>query len=175
MYEVYARKIPYEGHNLDEVLKLVADPIINKRPPIPPSMPAGVSSLMSDCLDGEPKARPTFSEIDLRIKRFNVVSVEPGRMITSHRQTKAGGGAMELKKATDLLYEIFPKHVAEALQDGRRVEPESFECVTIFFSDIVGFTTISGSMSPVKVSDLLDRLYLKFDALSRKHDIFKVS
>ena len=46
--------------------------------------------------------------------------------------------------------------------------------VTIFFSDIVGFTTISSELPPKKIADLLDRLYTKFDALSLKHDIFKV-
>lgn len=29
-------------------------------------------------------------------------------------------------------------------------------------------------MSPVKVCDMLDRLYLAFDALANKHEVFKV-
>ena len=40
--------------------------------------------------------------------------------------------------------------------------------------DIVGFTTISSELAPQKVANLLDRLYLAFDALSEKHDVFKV-
>ena len=62
-----------------------------------------------------------------------------------------------------MLYEVFPKHIADALNTGKKVEPESHEIVTVFFSDIVGFTTISGTISPMKVSSLLDRLYLSFD------------
>ena len=173
LYEVYSRKLPFEGADHKIVLKDVADPAVNKRPPIPESMPAEVASLMSDCLDGKPTTRPTFREIDNRLKRFKVDNVEPGQMHLS-MQTRKSGGAMELKNAQDLLLEMFPKHVAEALSEGRRVEPEHFDCVTIFFSDIVGFTTICASVSAVKVSDMLDRLYLRFDALSRKHDIFKV-
>jgi class 3 adenylate cyclase len=73
-----------------------------------------------------------------------------------------------------LLDEVFPHHIAEALRQGRKVEPESKECVTIFFSDIVGFTNLSAKLSPLKVSDMLDRLYKKFDALSHQHDVFKV-
>ena len=46
--------------------------------------------------------------------------------------------------------------------------------VTIFFSDIVGFTDISGSLEARKVADMLGRLYDKLDTLSHKHDIFKV-
>lgn len=69
-----------------------------------------------------------------------------------------------------LLGEVFPPHIAKALRQGRKVEPESKECVTVFFSDIVGFTNISSALSPLKVSDMLDRLYQKFDALSDQHD-----
>ena len=46
--------------------------------------------------------------------------------------------------------------------------------VTIFFSDIVRFTDISRALSPVKVCNMLDRLYLAFDDLANKHEVFKV-
>merc|ERR1712151_391890 len=46
--------------------------------------------------------------------------------------------------------------------------------VTIFFSDIVGFTDISSTLEPQKVSRMFDELYSKFDELSRELDIFKV-
>ena len=55
-----------------------------------------------------------------------------------------------------------------------QVEPQLFECVTIFFSDIVGYTDMTATMRPEKVMDLLDRLYQRFDKLSRKHGLFKV-
>lgn len=75
---------------------------------------------------------------------------------------------------TDLLDEIFPKPVADALRQGQKIEPMLRDCVTVFFSDIVGFTEIASILSPMKVSDMLDRLYLRFDMLSLKHDVFKV-
>ena len=37
-----------------------------------------------------------------------------------------------------------------------------------------GYTTISSTLPPRKVANLLDRLYNKFDDLSSKHDVFKV-
>jgi len=52
--------------------------------------------------------------------------------------------------------------VAAALREGRAVEPESYDCVTIFFSDIVGFTNISGILQPQEVCTFL----LLFDKLS---------
>merc|ERR1712183_447820 len=78
-----------------------------------------------------------------------------------------------LQGMTNLLYNVFPPHIADALKNGRKVEQETHECVTIFFSDIVGFTTISQAITPQKVCQMLDRLYNKFDDLSERHDIFK--
>lgn len=48
------------------------------------------------------------------------------------------------------------------------------DTVTIFFSDIVGFTTISSEMPPEKVSDMLHRLFAKFDSLGESHAVHKV-
>jgi len=73
-----------------------------------------------------------------------------------------------------LLSQMFPKHMAEALRDGRKIEPENHDCVTVYFSDIVGYTNISSELTPHKVSDLLDRLYTKFDDLCGEHNVFKI-
>jgi class 3 adenylate cyclase len=54
------------------------------------------------------------------------------------------------------------------------VEPEHHESVTIFFSDIVGFTDISRTLSAVEVMDMLDRLYIAFDGLAEREGVFKV-
>ena len=54
------------------------------------------------------------------------------------------------------------------------MDADRTELATMFFSDIVGFTNISSVLTPDEVSDMLDRLYLKFDALSIKYDVFKI-
>jgi class 3 adenylate cyclase len=51
---------------------------------------------------------------------------------------------------------------------------ETHDNVTVFFSDIIRFTDISRALSPVKVCNMLDRLYVAFDALAGKHEVFKV-
>eukprot|EP00977_Amphora_coffeiformis_P003530 scaffold674_cov130-Amphora_coffeaeformis.AAC.9 len=89
----------------------------------------------------------------------------------------SGDSAGEEEKPSEenrLLEEVFPPHIAKALREGRKVEAEERPMVTIFFSDIVGFTNISSMISPLKVSEMLDRLYHKFDKLSREHDVYKV-
>jgi serine/threonine protein kinase len=167
LYEVYSRRDPYEGENPREVLRLVADKKINMRPPVPDNCPARVQALMEDCLVMDPDQRPTFKELDQRLKRADAQNIDPCR----RGDDLCEGG----RRKSISLFDIFPKHVAESLRDGKKVEPEHRDCVTILFCDIVGFTDISASLDPRKVANLLDRLYHKFDDLSGEHDVFKVS
>lgn len=70
---------------------------------------------------------------------------------------------------------MFYSSVAEKLKVGLCVEPEEFLDVTIYFSDIVGFTTIAAHCSPVQVVDLLNDLYTCFDDTIDAYSVYKVS
>ncbi|KIH42842.1 hypothetical protein ANCDUO_27168 [Ancylostoma duodenale] len=58
----------------------------------------------------------------------------------------------EKKKSDLLLYRMLPREVADRLKMGHSVEPESYDSVTVFFSDVVGFTTLASKGSPMQVS-----------------------
>ena len=162
LYEVYARKEPYEGEDFADVMEKISDPSIQKRPGVPPGCPGDIKTLMNECLKEDPKERPCFKDINVRVKEMDTGKASPS---TELRQSF--GKKQEANKDT-LLEEVFPPHIAKALREGRKVEPESRDCVTIVFSDIVNFTTISSELSPLKVSEMLDRLYHKIDDLSHK-------
>ena len=64
--------------------------------------------------------------------------------------------------------------VAEKLKKGCVVEPEVYANVTIYFSDIVGFTKISADSTAIEVVNLLNDLYTAFDNIIDKHSVYKV-
>mmetsp|Transcript_1825 Transcript_1825/g.4566 ORF Transcript_1825/g.4566 Transcript_1825/m.4566 type:complete len:1245 (+) Transcript_1825:180-3914(+) len=73
----------------------------------------------------------------------------------------------------DLVGKMLPKKAVTKLQRGQTVL-EKYNLVTIFFSDIVGFTSMAGSMRPMQVMKMLNELYTELDKLVAKHNVYKV-
>lgn len=65
----------------------------------------------------------------------------------------------EKKRADALLYEMMPREVADQLKMNKEVKAEHYDQCTVYFSDIVGFTTISARSSPLEVVSMLNSLY----------------
>lgn len=167
LWEIYSRKDPYAGEDWTEVVRLVADLKVNKRPPIPNECPPHARSLMMECMYSDPEKRPTFEEIDLRLKRMDSRMMAP-LPIDSDRVV------VGIPENKDILYDVFPPYVAQALREGRPVEPRSHDLVTVAFIDICSFTRISSLLPPLKVSEFLGRLYNRFDGLARLHGVYKI-
>ena len=72
-----------------------------------------------------------------------------------------------------LLYKIMPKTAIEKLNRGHTVV-DRYNIVTIFFSDIVGFTSMAGELSPLQVMEMLNELYNNFDKIAARHKVYKV-
>ena len=64
--------------------------------------------------------------------------------------------------------------VAETLRSGHSVLPEEFEEVTIFFSDVEGFTNICASVNPIQVVNMLNELYTVMDYCTSLFPLYKV-
>jgi len=79
-----------------------------------------------------------------------------------------------LETEKKLLESMLPFHAANGLREGKKVEPRMHDNVTMFFSDIVGFTNICKNIYPHDVIVLLNRLYCVMDYLANKFGLFKI-
>ncbi len=72
-----------------------------------------------------------------------------------------------------ILLRLMPPRAIRKLRKGETII-EKYDMVTIFFSDIVGYTKMSSEMTPAEVMKMLNDLYSRFDIEAAKHGIFKV-
>ncbi|KAM9309960.1 soluble guanylate cyclase 88E-like [Pholidichthys leucotaenia] len=82
----------------------------------------------------------------------------------------------EKKRGDSLLYAMIPKAVADRLRKGITAMEtcQVFPDVTILFSDVVKFNEICIHITPMQVVDMLNEIYIVFDTLSEKHNVYKV-
>ncbi|KAJ3118823.1 hypothetical protein HK100_000534 [Physocladia obscura] len=77
--------------------------------------------------------------------------------------------------AQNLLGMMLPSHIMEKIEQGIVPEPESFNCVSLFFTDIWEFKKLVGAIKPEKILQLLNVLYTRFDTIiARYSQLYKV-
>lgn len=80
----------------------------------------------------------------------------------------------EQKKSEQLLLNILPRCIADQLKESDRSIADGFANVTVLFADIVGFTEISSTASPVELVELLNHIFSVFDQLSQQYGLEKI-
>ncbi|XP_069365373.1 receptor-type guanylate cyclase Gyc76C-like isoform X1 [Maniola hyperantus] len=142
--------------------------------------------VMRDCWAEDPAARPDFPTVRSRLKKLKSGKSRNIMDQMMDMMEKYANNLEELvnertrllieekQKTEDLLHRMLPKSVARRLTTGEGVEPESFDSVTIYFSDIVGFTAMSAESTPLQVVNFLNDLYTVFDRIIRGYDVYKV-
>ena len=80
----------------------------------------------------------------------------------------------EKKKSEQLLLNILPVRIASQLKKDGKTEPEWFDNVTIFFSDIVGFTNTSSKLDPKVLINELNDIFTSFDNIMEKHSCERI-
>ena len=81
---------------------------------------------------------------------------------------------LALREHSKLLYDILPSTIAERIIAGEKTIAEETASVSIFFSDVVGFTSIAESISPSSLVRNLNELFSIIDNLADKHGIEKI-
>ena len=80
----------------------------------------------------------------------------------------------EKKKTEKLLTDLLPRQIIHQMKRGKVPEPESFDSVSIFLCDIVGFTNLASESTAHQIVDLLNTLYNLFDIRIENYDVYKV-
>jgi class 3 adenylate cyclase len=80
----------------------------------------------------------------------------------------------ELKRSEYLLLNILPNSIAERLISNPGTIADAFDSVTILFADLVNFTTLAQNISPVKLVEILDKIFSGFDEIVEKYHLEKI-
>jgi class 3 adenylate cyclase len=80
----------------------------------------------------------------------------------------------EQEKSEKLLLNILPQPIAERLKKGEATIADSYSEVTVFFSDLVGFTELSTGISASALVEKLNRIFIAFDKLTEKYGLEKI-
>jgi class 3 adenylate cyclase len=101
------------------------------------------------------------------IARMNANALETSERLTIHLEKEVAIRTQQYKeeyaKSEKLLLNILPKKIANELKINGKIEPESFDSVTVCFTDFVGFTQIAEKMTPAKLVEELDICFSHFD------------
>ncbi|KAI6189958.1 Guanylate cyclase [Aphelenchoides bicaudatus] len=154
--------------------------------PVAQDISPALHHLIRDCWAEDPSQRPKIETVFTLLKSMNTsrnsnLIDHVFQMLENYaanleedveQRTKE---LVEEKKKSDLLlYRMLPKQVAEKLKIGQSVEPESFDKVTVFFSDVVSFTTLAAKCTPLQTVNLLNDLYTTLDSIIAEYDVYKV-
>uniref|UniRef100_A0A3Q3L8C5 Guanylate cyclase n=1 Tax=Mastacembelus armatus TaxID=205130 RepID=A0A3Q3L8C5_9TELE len=151
---------------------------------------AEVYMLIKSCWDEDPEKRPDFKKVesclgkiiskihnqenesymDNLIRRLQMYSRNLEHLV----EERTALYKAERDRADRLNFMLLPGPVVKSLKETGVVEPELYDEVTIYFSDIVGFTTLCQYSTPMEVIDMLNDIYKGFDSIVDHHDVYKV-
>ncbi|XP_050066957.1 atrial natriuretic peptide receptor 1 isoform X3 [Aphis gossypii] len=193
IHEIVTRQGPFYLGNVESPSpKEIVDSVKSKEKCLRPSVvdlscDEEVGVLMKRCWTEDPADRPDFTTLKAVIRKLNKDNESNNildNLLTRMEQyannletlveERTADYLDEKRKCEELLYQLLPKSVASQLILGQSVVAETYDNVTIYFSDIVGFTSLSAQSTPLQVVDLLNDLYTCFDSIIENFDVYKV-
>ncbi|XP_043645161.1 guanylate cyclase 32E isoform X3 [Drosophila teissieri] len=195
LYEMIGRKGPWgdTAYSKEEVIQFVKCPEMLQHGVFRPALththldiPDYIRKCLCQCWDEDPEVRPDIRLVRMHLKELqaglkpnifdNMLSIMEKYAYNLEGLVQERTNLLyEEKKKTDmLLYQMLPRPVAELLKRGDPVEAECFDCVTILFSDIVGFTELCTTSTPFEVVEMLNDWYTCCDSIISNYDVYKV-
>ncbi|EGT44749.1 hypothetical protein CAEBREN_05486 [Caenorhabditis brenneri] len=191
LYEIYGRQGPFGDDLLDsdEIVQQLKFPDGGAltRPDIHliSKAPYPVASVVEKCWAEDPDERPSIKKVKELLKPLNKglkgnIADNIMNLLDRYRNNledvireRTEQLEDERKRNENLLLQLLPKSVANSLKNGQPVEAEFYDSVSIYFSDIVGFTSLSSKSTPLQIVNMLNNLYTNFDTIIDKFDCYK--
>lgn len=103
------------------------------------------------------------SEREAEIQRLRNVELARLNEQLQHRNEEI---RQEKEHSDRLLHNILPAKIVEELRLSGKTQPETFDHVTVFFSDFVGFTKRSADLDPARLIQELNEIFTYFDEIT---------
>lgn len=78
------------------------------------------------------------------------------------------------ERSETLLLNILPKEISDILKTEQRTIAAHYDAASILFADVVEFTPMAATMTPLQLVDLLNEVFQCFDNLVEKYDLEKI-
>uniref|UniRef100_A0A3Q3DDF4 Guanylate cyclase n=1 Tax=Hippocampus comes TaxID=109280 RepID=A0A3Q3DDF4_HIPCM len=177
---------PYHDVDLEPIIARLRGPFHGEplRPPLSDLCDDNINALLRVCWNENADHRPPFRSILRQLKEAspdhaNILDnmVEKLEKYANHLEEvveeRTNQLVTEKTRADKLLSSMLP-YIADKLMAGKSVEPRSYDMVSVFFSDIVGFTSMCAISSAMEVVMFLNDLYSLFDDIIQMYDVYKV-
>ncbi len=110
----------------------------------------------------------------INLVNFSVILYWNLKALLRQRDTALEMLQVEQLKSENLLLNILPSEIAQALKNESRTIAEQIEQASVLFADVVNFTPMSASMTATQLVELLNEVYSHFDTLVEKYNLEKI-
>lgn len=114
----------------------------------------------------------TYTNRRLIKAKLRLETIVHSRTMEIQNQKKAI--EIEKEKADKLLLNILPVRIAEELKATGRCQTEFYQSVTVLFTDICNFSSISEIMDPEELVFKLDEIFTQFDDICSRNKLEKI-
>jgi class 3 adenylate cyclase len=164
LHHIFSLTSPFETECMDGMPnnELVFRIVNEKMRPVRcASVPQPMQDFIEACWQHEAEKRPTW---------FCIMPMLRAALDAS----QSSYSSEMLTPSDDLLMSMFPAKIVKSLKSGQSIEPDYYESAAVLFCDVCSFTSMSSNMQPMKVADMLSRLFTRLDHAVARHDLFKV-